>query len=63
MKYQANSWNDTLSGSTLIDGLPWSPLRSYNLSATGLEWDKREYHDSVVGRGIRLEVVIQDRAM
>ena len=52
MKYQANLWNDTLSGSTLLDGLPWFPRRSYNILAMGLEWDKMEYHDSVGGRGI-----------
>ena len=62
MKYQANLWNDALRGSTLLDCLPWSPLRSYNIWAMGLEWDKMEYHDSVVGRGIPPEGVIEDRA-
>ena len=37
MKYQAELWNDFLSGSTLLDGLPWSPLCSYSILAMGLE--------------------------
>jgi len=53
MKSQANLWNNTLSGSTLPDGLPWSPLRSYNILAMGLEWDKMEYHDSALGHASR----------
>ena len=45
------------------DGFPWSPLRGYNILAMGLEWDKMEYRDSAVGRGMPVEDVIEDRAM
>ena len=62
MKYQANLWNDTLRGSTMPDGLPRPPPRNYNILAMGLEWGKMEYDDSAVGRGMLLEVVIEDRA-
>ena len=62
MKYQANMWNDTLSGSTLPDGLPGSPLHNYNILAMGLEWVKTDCHDSAVGRGMPPEVGIEDRA-
>ena len=57
MKYQANLLNDTSRGSTMPDG------HSYNILAMGLEWGKSEYHDSAVGRGMPVEVVIEDRAM
>ena len=63
MKCQSNLWNDTLRGNTMPDGLPRPPRRNYNIWAMGLEWDKMEYRDSVVGRGAPVEVVIEDRAM
>ncbi len=55
--------NDALRGNTVPEGLPWPPLRNYNILAMALEWNKMEHHDSVVGRDMSLEVVIEDRAM
>ena len=63
MKCQANLWNDALRGGTMLDGLPRPPLHSYNSLAMGLEWDNMEHDHSDVGRGMPVEVVIEDRAM
>ena len=46
-----------------LHGLPFGPLRNYNILAMGLEWGTKEYHDSAVGRGIPPEVVIEDGPM
>jgi hypothetical protein len=62
--YLPNLWVDALhSSGCMPPGLPWGPLRNYNILAVGLDWDRMEYHQSAVGSGMPKEVVIEDWRM